>query len=225
MLASLDQSASWADQPSGLPGWSRRHVAAHLLGNAEGMLNLVQWASTGVRTPMYASPEVRKADIEERAQWPFEKIRDTLADLSTQLAVGCDGLVEPLAEHDLVLGSGAAIEAWEIPMMRTREVEIHHVDLAADYSPDDWTPTFSLRTMNQVVGAFAARGGLPVAELRANDTGRVWSFDNSSAPSAWLEGAECQLLAWLIGRPHTSISYRAAPGQSPATPPPAPVWV
>ena len=49
---------------SGLPGWTRRHVAAHLAANADAVGNLVHWAATGERTPMYSSPEQRAADIE-----------------------------------------------------------------------------------------------------------------------------------------------------------------
>ena len=34
--------------------------------------------------------------------------------------------------------AGATAYGWEIPLMRVREVEIHHVDLDAGYTPDDW---------------------------------------------------------------------------------------
>ena len=51
------------DGPSMLPGWTRRHVLSHVAANAEALGNLVQWARTGVETPMYGSPEARAAGI------------------------------------------------------------------------------------------------------------------------------------------------------------------
>ena len=54
--------------PSGLPGWTRAHVAGHVARNADALGNLVTWARTGVETPAYASPEQRAADIETTAR-------------------------------------------------------------------------------------------------------------------------------------------------------------
>ena len=53
--------------PTALPGWTRKHLVAHLAGNAEALLRLLHWAGTGERTPMYTSPEQRNADIESLA--------------------------------------------------------------------------------------------------------------------------------------------------------------
>jgi maleylpyruvate isomerase len=222
LLAALDQPPEWAAQPSALPGWSRGHVVAHLLGNAEGLLNLISWARSGTRTPMYPSRDARSAAIDERSQWPLSRLRDALAETAEEFGAACADLVEPLAAHDLEMGFGASVEAWEIPMMRVREIEIHRVDLADGYTADDWSGRFTLRTMAQVHRTFTARGDMPVASLRATNTGRVWSFDESEPPSSKpdLLGHEADLLAWLIGRPHRSI--RTSDG-SPL--PVAPRWV
>ena len=53
--------------PSRLPGWTRGHVLAHLARNADGCVNLLTWARTGIETPQYASDERRDADIETGA--------------------------------------------------------------------------------------------------------------------------------------------------------------
>jgi maleylpyruvate isomerase len=42
------------DADSLLPGWSRRHVIAHVGYNARAVARLVEWASTGVETPRSA---------------------------------------------------------------------------------------------------------------------------------------------------------------------------
>jgi maleylpyruvate isomerase len=46
-----------AREPSLLPGWTRGHVLSHIARNADGMVNLLNWARTGTETPMYASAE------------------------------------------------------------------------------------------------------------------------------------------------------------------------
>src|SRR6478735_9446159 len=58
----LDEAAY--DEPTALPGWTRRHLVAHVAANADALVNLVHWAATGRPTPMYASPEARAAGIE-----------------------------------------------------------------------------------------------------------------------------------------------------------------
>ena len=49
---------------SRLPGWTRGHVLTHLARNADGFVNLLAWARTGVKTPMYPSEAARDAGIE-----------------------------------------------------------------------------------------------------------------------------------------------------------------
>ena len=60
-------SDAQAREPSLLPGWTRGHVLCHIARNADGMVNLLNWARTGTETPMYASAESRTADIEAGA--------------------------------------------------------------------------------------------------------------------------------------------------------------
>ena len=53
-----------------LPGWSRRHVIAHVGLNAEALRRLVRWARTGEPTPMYTSAGQRARDIADAVTWP-----------------------------------------------------------------------------------------------------------------------------------------------------------
>ena len=54
-------------EPSLLPGWTRGHVLTHVARNGDGLGNLLRWARPGTRTPMYASREARRSDIEAGA--------------------------------------------------------------------------------------------------------------------------------------------------------------
>ena len=63
------------DQPSRLPGWTRQTLLAHVTRNADALVNLLAWASTGVPTPMYASPTARDAEIRQTAALPPADLR------------------------------------------------------------------------------------------------------------------------------------------------------
>ena len=43
-----------AREPSLLTGWSRGHVLSHTARNADGMVNLLNWARTGSRRVLFA---------------------------------------------------------------------------------------------------------------------------------------------------------------------------
>jgi len=53
--------------PSRLPEWTRGHVATHIARHADAIGRLAQWARTGERQDMYASPEQRVSEIEAGA--------------------------------------------------------------------------------------------------------------------------------------------------------------
>lgn len=210
-LSETDVSA-----PSGLPGWSRGHVLAHVARNADGLGNLVDWAATGVETPMYASREARAAAIDADAgRSAAEHLRDLLtsaAALRTRLGA------LPVTAEDVVLRmvSGAEVEAWEIVLLRIREVEIHHVDLAAGYRVDDWSDEFARRSLDQVAAGFAGRDDVPFGRLCAPD-GASWPVGPSPMS---LHGPAPLLLGWLVGR---SGGHGLEP-EGRADVPPAPPW-
>ena len=53
-------------EPSLLPGWTRAHLVGHVGLNARALTRLIEWAATGVETPMYATPEQRKTEAQIR---------------------------------------------------------------------------------------------------------------------------------------------------------------
>lgn len=213
---------AWLTADSGLPDWSRGHVVSHLLGNLEGLRNLVEWARTGVETPMYESKDARDTAIQERSSWPMSQLLKGLITTAADFAEKCAMLAEPVGTRVVRLGSGGAAEAWELPMLRVREIEIHRVDLADTYHPADWSKAFTLRTMGQIQPAMAERRKLPVSQLRATDTGRVWDCAEQG-PLLW--GAEAELLAWLIGRPASRLRLGSPIASEDRDIPTAPRWV
>ena len=184
--------------PSRLPGWSRGHVLTHLARNADGMRNLVSWAATGVRTPMYPSPEARAEAIEAGSGRPA---RDLVDDLEGAAAALDQALAElPATALDAVVTFGAAnipVRGDGLVLMRIREVEIHHVDLDVGYEPAAWSTEFASRSLDQLTPGFRAGGLVPVAVLAATDTRLRWVVADQGEE---LAGSSAALLAWLVGR-------------------------
>lgn len=207
----------WASRPSGLVGWTRAHVVAHLAGNAYGLINLCDWAATGTPTPMYPSKEERAREIERRAalSWP-DLVHDACAGAEA-LTSRLKRLTEPLSERTVRLGSGTAIKATDLANARIQEVEIHSVDLAAEYQTGDWAEPFTIRTFDRIAPFFLSERQVPARILRSGDSGRCWEV-GTSGPD--LLGTEADLLAWLLGRPHGPLRTS---NDSPL--PVAPAWV
>ncbi|NUP33671.1 MAG: maleylpyruvate isomerase family mycothiol-dependent enzyme, partial [Streptomycetaceae bacterium] len=72
-VSGLDEAAF--DGPTLLPGWTRKHLAAHVAANADAIGNLVAWAATGVETPMYRSADERAAGIARGPGMAAEELR------------------------------------------------------------------------------------------------------------------------------------------------------
>jgi maleylpyruvate isomerase len=161
-LASLDDDL--ARRPSLLPGWSVGHVLTHLARNADGMLLLVDWAITGVPTPMYDSADTRNADIEAGAGRPAATLAADVRDSATRLATGLarlgaagrDALDRLLLFGPPRPGADPDTPAHALPYARRRELEIHHVDLGLGYGPRDWPADFVERTLLFVHGRSGA---------------------------------------------------------------------
>jgi maleylpyruvate isomerase len=195
-------SDTQAREPSLLPGWSRGHVLTHIARNADGLGNLLRWARTGTESPMYASAESRSADIEAGAGRPA-------ADLATDVRESAAGFAAEAAEvpDDAWAVQVRALNGPPFPALgvlerRLSEVEIHHVDVAAGYSPGDWPEDFVSEALPRVAESFAGRDDMPPCVAWAD--GAKDSFrlgpEQAGPPSAIIRGQPADLLAWLLGR-------------------------
>ncbi len=110
-------SDAQAREDSGLPGWSRGHILAHLARNADSLRNLLSWARTGTETPQYASTSEREEGIEAGAGLPVAAL---LADLDASAAAldAEAGLLPDAAWAARVRGGPAAAAASTRPGTR-----------------------------------------------------------------------------------------------------------
>jgi maleylpyruvate isomerase len=140
-LGALDKlSDAEFDEPTALPGWSRRHLVAHVHLNAEALRNLIHWARTGEETPMYPSSEHRRADIEQGATLPPDRLRVLVRESAAALAADMDALPDDAWRAEVRTALGRPVPASEVPWMRVREAAVHAVDLAAGVGFADLPP-------------------------------------------------------------------------------------
>lgn len=191
--------------PSGLPGWNRGHVLAHLSRQADALSNLAGSAISGEPAVMYASPEARNADIAAGAgRGQAEQFAD-LAAASGRLAGLIDAVPAERWAAEVAYRQGPG-PATLIPWARLREVEIHHVDLAVGYTVDDWDAGFAAELCAELAAEFADRPAPPAVELRATDTGAVYRI--GAGPT--VSGTAARLAGWLLGRPAGELAVDPA---------------
>lgn len=181
-------------EPSGLPGWSRGHVLAHLALNAEGLAGALSGIVNGEPTTMYSSEEARDFDIAALAGEEPAEIRARLMAASTELADAIAAMPPDAWEGDVErTPGGRRFPAALVPTMRLREVEIHHADLDAGYSHADWSPDFCAA----LIGSVAGRPGEPAFVAVATDADGRWER-GTGGPI--VSGSLADLGWWLTGR-------------------------
>src|SRR5690349_1305238 len=146
----LDDAAMLA--PSALPGWTVGHVLTHVARNADAYTNLLTWARTGVETPAYASPAARVDGIDAGAGRPLAEQVEDLRAAHERLA---DAAAAMPAEAWTFFLPPTGASAAAVPWARLREVEVHHVDLGRQYTPEDWSDGFALRLLRELAGGLA----------------------------------------------------------------------
>ena len=179
--------------PSALPGWTQGHVLTHIARNADSMCNLVTWARTGVETPQYPSREHRDKGIEAGAGRPLPELIADVRDSADRFASAAGDLPAEAWTFELALPGGPQ-KAAVIPWRRLREVEVHHVDLGATYTPADWPESFAHRLLHE---AAKDQAGLSLT-LRADSLGHPVPVGSGGEPT--ISGPAYALAAWLIGR-------------------------
>ncbi|GAA1217003.1 maleylpyruvate isomerase family mycothiol-dependent enzyme [Kitasatospora nipponensis] len=190
-------------EPSALPGWSRGHLLSHLSRNADSLINLLESARTGRDIPQYASDEAREQGIEEGAARPLEEQLADLRASAERLAAVAAALPAPAWQAELKHRHGYTFPAWELPAKRLAELEYHHVDLDAGYTPAHWPAGFAAEEFARLGARYADLEGLPGLALVATDgDARALLGPAGSAEDAELlvEGPLRALTAWLSGR-------------------------
>jgi maleylpyruvate isomerase len=186
-------------EPSGLAGWTRRQVIAHLGFNARALGRLVHWAATGERTPMYADDRARVAEIAQGAGLPAPQLRELVHTEQSRLRAALDRLDPAGWDATVVTGQGREVPAREIPWLRTREVWVHAVDLRDGADFPDFPADLLDALITDVTATWQRRRQPPALVVAPTDRDREWRVDVPGPPTRMVGRAD-DLARWLTGR-------------------------
>jgi maleylpyruvate isomerase len=216
------------DGGSLLPGWTRRHVVAHVGYNARAIARLAEWAATGVETPMYPSTEVRDHEINFGATLSPIALRNLFDHSAVHLSVEWRDLPDRDWANEVKTVQGRTVPASETVWMRTREVWIHAVDLGNGATFGDIPAPVLERLLRDITGAWKTRGtdaGLLIKVTGTEVAGTDLTFgDTSATDRTIITGTLPAVVEWATGRGTTGVT--AARGNEGLTNvPAAPKWI
>ncbi len=182
----------WA-QPSGLPGWTRSHVAAHLVENARGLVRVCRGVTEGRPARMYASHTEKMRAVERGALAGGLRLQieldTTASELQTELPM-LEGNTDPVE-----LRAGFRLPADQVPLARLFEVVVHSVDLDIDGHEVCMPEDIAVDLLSFEADRLGRRPDLPGMLLLADEgpqlrLGAEGDFDTVGGPAA-------DLLMWL----------------------------
>ena len=211
------------DGDSLLPGWTRRHVVAHVGYNARAVARLVEWAATGVETPMYPSVEIRHHEIDFGATLSPIALRNLFDHSAVHLDVEWRDLPADSWHHKVKTVQGRTVPAEETVWMRTREVWVHAVDLDNGATFKDIPEPVLARLLKDITSAWNARGTDNGLLIMVDGTSLVFG-DTAAASPTVVSGSLAAIARWATGR-GTDGTTATHDGGSTTPAPAAPGWI
>ncbi len=181
----------WA-APTALQGWTRSHVASHLVDGADCLARTVEGLRSGDPEPLHASTDEERVaielgalasglDLQIRLDTSASRLQKLLPDLE-----GVTTLVEPRP--------GFRIPAWRVPLTRLGEVVTHHVDLDPD-ARIELEPDTAVSLLAHEVERYALRSKRSAVRVVA-DEGYEGAVEGSD-DEAEVRGPATDLVLWL----------------------------
>lgn len=206
-----------------LPGWTRRHVVAHVGYNARAIARLIEWAATGVETPMYASPEARNQEIDFGATLSPTALRNLFDHSAVHLSVEWRDLPDAGWSNEVRTAQGRTVPASETAWMRTREVWMHAVDLDNGASFSDIPAPVLERLLKDITSAWRLRETDTGLLIKVTGTNLTFG-DTSAADPTVVAGPLPAVVEWAAGRGSSGVAA-AGPDAPAGEVPVAPKWI
>jgi maleylpyruvate isomerase len=172
LLATLDAlTDGLARRDSLLPGWTVGHVLTHIARQADSVVRRLDGASRDEIVDQYAGGSAgRAAEIEAGAGRPAAALVDDVRATAGAVEAVAASVPDQAWERLTRSVDGGLIPARSVFLSRTREVEVHHVDLGLGYTPRNWPDDFVRAELES--GLASLSGRTHPADLLAWLTGR-----------------------------------------------------
>lgn len=175
-----DLSPADLDGPSRMPGWSRRHLVAHVAYNARAFANMAGALRAGERAMLYPAREMRTAEITRGATLPDRALRHLFQHAEVHLNVEWRDLTDDDWQKSGTGLDGAPLAIADTPLLRARELWLHALDLDAGARAQD--------IPRDLLAALAAEQGIaPQAYLDTQTNGRrpLGQVGPANIPEDW----------------------------------------
>lgn len=188
-----------------LPGWTRRHVVAHIGSNGWALARLVDWAATGVENGMFESGSARDEEIERGANLEPGSLRDLYDMSAVHLDMGWRALSDGAWDRQVRTLQGREIAVAQTVWMRTRELWVHAVDLRNGAGFRDIPIEILEHLLAEVMEAWRNRGDDASIVLRVTD---LADFHHAVEPIGDIDGDDPEVISgslagivqWACGR-------------------------
>lgn len=197
-----------------LPEWSRRHLVAHVAYNASALCRLMDWAATGVETPMYESVEQRCDEICRGAALGPSVLRELFSRNAVQLDQKWRHHPEPAWSAQVRTAQGRLVPASETAWMRTREVWIHAVDLDSGGRFDDFPAVVLDSLLTDIVSMWRQRD-LGAGLVLAPENRVHIAVQKDSPHFTTVSGSVAAIVRWASGRGAVGIDAKGDLGEPP----------
>ncbi|WP_369134118.1 maleylpyruvate isomerase family mycothiol-dependent enzyme [Modestobacter sp. I12A-02662] len=179
------------DADSLLAGWSRRHVLAHLVHDADRLAAALASARSGAEPP--AAP-ADGAPLEQVEALPPDQLRAAVLAATQRLAEAVRAMPDPAWSAQLRGADGHETSAAEALWRRCREAWVHAVDLAAGITFADVPDDVLAALVDDVFRTWDAADRTPDVVLFAGDrewgTGALAVAGPLAAATAWVTGRD-----------------------------------
>ena len=186
-----------------LDGWTRKHLDAHVGYNAAALCRLMDWAATGVETPMYPSADHRDREIKEGATLSAAALRNLFDHTVARLDETWRQLPESRWAAPVRTAQGRTVPAAETVWMRTREVWIHAVDLDNGAHFGDFPGVVLESLLADIIEAWRRKGLGADLVLEVTGAEPVAVGDGGGLP---VRGPLPALVRWAAGRGAVDVS-------------------
>jgi maleylpyruvate isomerase len=190
--------------------------------NARAIARLVEWAATGVETPMYPSVEVRNHEIDFGATLSPIALRNLFDHSAVHLNVEWRDLPADNWHHKVKTVQGRTVPAEETVWMRTREVWVHAVDLDNGATFNDIPAPVLERLLTDITGTWHTRGTDSGLLIKVDGTGLSFGDTTAASPTV-VSGSLAAIAQWATGRGTHGVTA-IGPGRLEG-PPTAPKWI
>ncbi|MEU2716374.1 maleylpyruvate isomerase family mycothiol-dependent enzyme [Streptomyces sp. NPDC007205] len=210
---------------SGLPGWTRGHVLAHVVHSVDAYVWLLLLAHTGRAPGPRADAAALSAAVERDAALSADGLATRLEGSLDRFAARARTMPDHAWDRLVPALAGWRHPAWYLLLRCLRELETHHLDLGVGHGTEQWPDRYVSWALDDTLATLRAQS-FPLASVQAVDLGRSWPV---SADGPSVAGAGHQVLGWLSGRTPAGALTADRPAhllpRPPAWPrPPLPGW-